>query len=205
MEKSLDQNTVKRKSIILRDRVDNPSELSQSLLMSTQLVSTLPTVVGVNPTFPLNEFQIKFLSMLLTRKGQFMRVSWKREMKVRKGTTSLIEKVVVAVCRAGIEYDNREIVQEKRESGELPAENAGLPWGQWLVYPYVISHKGQLYIRLYPATGMKAHREFFLNGISARREEIEALCLASEFRDDAEEPLCFTVKLESIANAEIHT
>lgn len=164
--------------------------------------TTIPApVVGVPPTFPLNAFQIEFVAKLFQQKGQFMRVVWARDLKTRKGVTSTVRKIVVAVCRAGIEYDNRAIVQEKRAVGDLPAENQGLPWGNWLRYPYIIEHKGTLYVRLYPSVGSRAHAEYFLNGVSARREEIEPLCLASEFRDDDTPPDCFTVKLENIQKA----
>ena len=121
-------------------------------------------------------------------------------MKTRKGTASIVEKMVSGVFRAGINYDNKQSVQDKRESGELPAVNAGLPWGQWLIFPHVISHKGNLYLRIYPANQNQVKSEYFLNGISARREEIEPLCLASEFTE-RESVECMTIKLENVQTA----
>lgn len=52
-----------------------------------------------------------------------------------------LRKVVTAVCLTGAEYANlRE--NKDRETGPLP-------WGEWKVAPFVITHKGQDYARLY--------------------------------------------------------
>lgn len=164
---------------------------------SVPFVSTaIPSLESFNLTGEMISFLLSFLSV----KGQFFSIVWRRPMKTRKGVSSLVEKMVSGVFRAGINYDNKASVQEKRESGELPAVNAGLPWGQWLVFPHIISHKGNLYLRIYPANANQVKAEYFLNGESARLEEIEPLCLASEFqeRGDVE---CMTVTLSHVKTA----
>lgn len=132
--------------------------------------------------------------------GTNRRVTWERVLKTRKGVNHVVTKRTTAVVRAGINYDSRAVVIEGREDGSLPAENAGLPWGEWVEFPIHIRHKGADYIRLYPASlrDMPCVVEYAIDGVPATRNEVEPLCLASEFRKDGEEPLCFTVKAENI-------
>ena len=139
------------------------------------------------------------LSELEAHKAQNILAVWKRPMKTRKGVEQICEKLTEAVVRGGIDYDNRGIVKMKRELGELPEESAGLPWGEWKQFPYWISHKETDYLRLYPSSSnTPAKVKYFLDGKEATKEEIEPLCLASEFPKKEEIPLCFTIKSDSL-------
>ncbi len=140
-------------------------------------------------------------SILGNRKGQNVKAIWGKTMKTRKGITHIVEKLTSLVVRAGIDYDNMGLVQEKREAGELPAENAGLPWGQWAEFPFHIEHKGTDYARFYPASGLEftPKVEYYLDGLQVEKSAIVEFCLASEFPKAGEEkPLCFTVKAENV-------
>lgn len=143
-----------------------------------------------------SDLAVDILNRAMGRKGQFVGLLWVRPMAVRKGIESVVTKEVRTVARVGIEYDNQAAVIEGRASGDLPPENAGLPWGKWLHYPYLIEHKGNLYFRLYPVNGTKAKTVYRLNGQIARREEIEGLCLAKEFYE--KESACFTLNLSHL-------
>ena len=138
---------------------------------------------------------------LFSRQGQFSGVLWRRILKCRKGVSSLVTKEVRTCVRAGIDYDKRQAVQEARAEGALPSVNAGLPWGEWFAFPYVITHKGAYYLRLYPVNvGDKSraprvvYRE---NGAVSTRERAKELCLASEFGETTE-GTCYTLKAESL-------
>lgn len=140
-------------------------------------------------------------------------VEWVRPVKVKKSCQDKITKSVKAVGRMKIDYDNLKSVQAKRESGELPAENAGLPWGFW-VSPCVIGmNKGlkkedplystvlpstEFYLRLYNGTSDKVRPEvhFFRNGVEVSKESIDGDILASE--KDSEHGDCFTCKFENM-------
>jgi hypothetical protein len=145
------------------------------------------------------------------RKGANLAAVWNRPLKTRKGVEDVITKRVEIVVRGGISYDNREVVKESREDGTLPAENAGLPWGEWAEYPIHITHKGADYVRMYPASGVDfttnkpfvAHTEYFKNGVKVEKSDIEGVCLASEFRKEDEAPLCYTIKLENIESIRV--
>lgn len=134
----------------------------------------------------------------LTPKGANIVLEWSRGVKTRKGVTDTIRKSVRMVGRIGIEYDSQKAVVAKRESGELPAENAGLPWGRWECYPWLIEHKGNHYIRLYNGTSklVKPKVEFTINGKPCDREAIESKLLASELAEKTGD--CFTCKVEDM-------
>lgn len=146
----------------------------------------------------MNIIDIK--NILKAHKGSNLRAIWGKTLKTRKGVTDIVEKVTGIVVRGGIDYDNLSIVKEKRESGDLPSENAGLSWGEWLEFPIHITHKGTDYARFYPASGIDfpVKVEYYLNGELATKEQVEPLCLASEFPKREDTPLCYTVKAENV-------
>jgi hypothetical protein len=139
----------------------------------------------------------EILVSVMSKKGQFGRARWRKALKTRKGVQGKVEKVTSMSIRAGVDYDSMKVVKEKRESGELPAENAGLPWGQWVEFPYLIAHKDKHYLRLYPNGNGKIETQYFLNGSPATMEEISSYVLASEL-PKGEKPDCITVSLENI-------
>jgi len=127
-------------------------------------------------------------------KGANIILAWTRECKVKKSCSDVVSKSVRAVGRMGIDYDNMAIVKEKRENGELPAESAGLPWGTWYAFPYLIEHKGNYYLRLYKGTGTaKAHTTYYRNGIETSFDNVENDLLSSEKGKKTGD--CFNVKI----------
>lgn len=116
-----------------------------------------------------------------TPKGSNIVLEWVRDMDTRKGIEVPFSKSVRMVGRMGIEYDNLKAVEAKRESGELPAVNAGLPWGQWSEYPWLIEHKGNYYVRLYNGTSasVKPEVHFFKSGVETTLREIEPAYFAA--------------------------
>jgi hypothetical protein len=140
-------------------------------------------------------------TIVKTRKGSNLSVVIEKPLKTKKvHGGNQIKKTTRLVIRGGVEYDNIGLVQEKREDGSLPSENAGLPWGEWAEYPLHITHKGTDYARFYPASGIGFTPKvaYFLNGIQVEKSVIEPLCLASEFSKNETEPLCFTIKSENV-------
>jgi len=138
--------------------------------------------------------------MVLVQKGRNVVIEWERNAKTFKGVSDKVTKAVRMVGRIGIEYDNMKVVKEKRESGELPSENAGLPWGKFEIYPYMIEHKEERYLRLYKGTDARVSPKvaWFKNGIEVDKEEVAPLLLASEF--NSKESDCFTVKVRDITD-----
>lgn len=144
-----------------------------------------------------------YINIVSDKKGANLSAEWKRPMKVRKTAGEIsVEKVTKCVVRGGIDYDNIGVVKEGREDGTLPQENAGLPWGEWIAFPFHIAHKGNDYLRLYPASGIEftPKTTYYLNGEEVGKDIVEPLCLASEFKVNEQKPLCFTIKAESLVS-----
>jgi hypothetical protein len=138
---------------------------------------------------------------LLKLKGQFVRIAIKREMKTRKGMPTIIKSSKLTV-RIGVDYSNIASVKEKRENGDLPSqEESTLPWGHWVdgLFPYVIEHKGEYYVRCTVVNNPNSHSEthYFINGQEKSRDEIESMCLASEFKDRDDLDV-FNVKMSNL-------
>lgn len=135
------------------------------------------------------------LSML---PGANYRVQWKRDMKTRKGVTAHCEKIVSCLVRAGVDYDAMKSVQAKRQAGELPQANAGLPWGEWVLFPRVIGHKGTLYFRFSrPSFAADMSIAFLRDGQPVAKELLRGDCLASEFQE-RQDLDCLTLKLDTL-------
>lgn len=138
------------------------------------------------------------LETFLSRKGQFAGLIWSRPLKTRKEFAGLsVTKSVRCVAQVGVNYDNRASVQAARESGAAPAENAGLPWGQWKIFPFVITHKGADYLRIYPVANRAPKVIYRIDGAIVSKEDARKVCLASEFSESAAHA-CFTVNAASV-------
>ena len=137
------------------------------------------------------------LDLLLSRKGQIVTLVTERDCRVRKGRDP-ISKRSEFQARVGVVYDNIQAVKDKRASGELPEENAGLPWGEWVLFPYVIHHKGEYYVRC--TTLPSGHRKspvYTQNGQVITQAQAQADCLASEFAKGTAGDV-FNVKVSSL-------
>ena len=139
---------------------------------------------------------------IATAKGVNVKLAWERDCKTKKDCTDIIRKRTNTVGRVGIDYNNRAIVQQLRESGDLPSEEQPI-WhgkGQWVNFPYVLRHivTNQKYLRLYQGTNENAKPsvQFFRNGQLVGKSELEDILLASEKRHDTS--LCFCVKIEDM-------
>lgn len=139
------------------------------------------------------------LQTFLAKRGQFLSVTWQRPVKTLKAFAGLnIQKRVEAhSVRAGVNYDAMNNVQEKRENGELPVVNQGLPWGEWEIFPHVIKHKTNRYFRFSTAGNSTFKRQFLLDGEPVEFDSIKEMILASE-KTEKDELDVFNVKEESV-------
>lgn len=137
------------------------------------------------------------LQTLLSRKGQIVTLVTERDCKVRKGMDP-VRKRSEFQCRVGVNYDNIQAVKDKRADGTLPAENAGLPWGQWVEFPYVIEHKGEYYVRCTVLrNNFRKAATYSVHGDEITKEQAQIMCLASEFREGDDNDV-FNIKLSSV-------
>ena len=135
---------------------------------------------------------------VLSKTGQFAGFLWVRPVKTRKGVNAEVVKIVRCVGRLGVDYSKRKEVIAARESGELPSTPQPLPWGAWLLFPYLITHKDALYVRIYPVEGRMPKVIYKIDGRIASKAEAQALCLASEFGEVNDRIGCMTLRAESL-------
>jgi hypothetical protein len=133
------------------------------------------------------------------KKGTFTTLSVSRPAKVRATCTDEISKISrYTNVRFGISYDNISQTIHKREEGELPSENQGLPWGQWENFPFTITHKGIRYLRFY-ATKDNIKTIWLKNGEVVQKSEILDELLSSEkSTKPLDNILTLTIKEENI-------
>lgn len=144
---------------------------------------------------------MKHLEKLMTAQaGGFISCVWQRDCKTRKGVSSRVEKRVAAhSLQFAAAYDNRATVQEKRQNGELPAENQGLRGFQWEVFPRILRAEktGKLYARLNVTKATRFSTVYFLDGKRADKSTVAPLLLASEI-SKGEIPLVLNVGVENL-------
>ena len=132
------------------------------------------------------------------KNGTWVSILWEKELKTRKGIEAVITKKTEAVLRMGVSYDNKASVQEKRENGELPSENQGLPYGTWYMFPMIIEHKGNYQLRVTTSQNTKYDTHYFMNGVEVKKDEIRELVLKSEVESNGERPEVFNIKIENV-------
>lgn len=86
------------------------------------------------------------------------RVTWHSTVKgaaAHKHRT--LRKITSCLVMRGAEYANLSEVKASKAGAATPsggaAQDGGLPWGEWDVYPHIITHKGTDYARLYVLDG----------------------------------------------------
>ena len=142
----------------------------------------------------------KIETVLVSRKGQFSRAAWSRACKTLKTCTATIIKTTVMTVRAGIEYDAMKAVKEARENGDLPAENAGLAWGSYDIYPYVRVNdaKDTRYAQLYPSRDINTHVVYHMDGVQVAYDDIVGVLYSKEKRNENGFVRCITVKMNDM-------
>jgi hypothetical protein len=132
----------------------------------------------------------KFLDRI-GKAGQFAQVTWQSLVKTPAKSEIVVVKQSIATVRAGIEFQNL-AQNSERITGPLP-------WGKWLFDPWVITHKGGLYYRLYLTDGWKVAQTFTIDGAPATKAEAQAVTLPSAWPKRTGEPvMTFTPKAENV-------
>lgn len=133
------------------------------------------------------------------KKGTFRTACWQKECKLKKAykADNSVYKISVGTVRLGVTYDNISNVQEKRENGELPEKNQGLPWGEWYEFPYIIKYKNDFYLRLSLVKDNPIKSKYYINGTDTDYNSIENMLLASEKKSDKSVDV-ITVKIDNI-------
>ena len=148
---------------------------------------------------------------ILNSKGSFVKARWKSQPKPAGAFKQFsLEKITEGVVRAGIDYSNLSAVKLEVEAGNRNPVGE-LPWGQWKIdedgesmFPYVIEHKGEDYIRLYPSEGQNHHcsSTYYVDGVQVSKEDFAKYLTPSEAKKlldtESTQPLCFTIKAKNV-------
>ena len=140
---------------------------------------------------------------LLALKGQIVTITTARDVKYRKDSGAIAQTVKVSTfqCRMGVNYDNLKVVQEKREDGSLPAENAGLNGMEWVQFPHLLRgiKSGKYQMRCTSFAGNASKVAFVRNGAEITRDEALVGVLASELPKDDRSDV-FNITVDSITH-----
>lgn len=143
------------------------------------------------------EYNKVYASVMSKKKGSFTTITYRKKLKTLKMYSGLnVEKLCTATVRFGVTYDNIGNVIEKRRVGVLPSVNAGLSWGEWDVPGYFIGYKGSKYLRCTKVPGTAVSEAYFVDGASAKKEDIIPLCQKSEFSNRDND--VFTINVDNI-------
>ncbi len=145
--------------------------------------------------------QQEIIAKLLSKKGQFASISYRRPLKLLKTYVNegrVGEKLVSLTVRCGVDYSNLQSTIEKVESGQISG-NSSLVSREWVLFPYLLKSltTGKLLFRFYPVGNSKVHTRYFLDGAEIPEESVPTYCLKSEWSGKDSQP-CFDLPIESI-------
>ena len=121
--------------------------------------------------------------------GAFQSVTWKSEKtaaSAHKKAGIVLTTETSATVRAGIDFANLASEKEREEIGALP-------WGEWENFPHTLTHKGERYVRLYPAKNGTISTRYFVNGKETTKEHFQSFQRPSDIASGGEKK-CFNVK-----------
>ena len=137
-----------------------------------------------------------FLSVL-KRNGAFRTFQWTTTAKQSKASerevgVKVLTKTTTATVRTGVEYKNL--------AENLDRETGALPWGEWFLYPFVVTHKGNYYGRIY-AKRDTVRSIYFVDGTEVDRAEwlsFQPPSAAKQREDNGSNTLTLTIKLDNL-------
>ncbi len=168
---------------------------------------TLNIQEKIDNVFHRNPGKIEILAAFFNMiPGAVYRLAWVRKVKMLKAYSHCeILKHCACPVRAGLNYDNMGAVIAGRDNGTLPEENQGLPWGEWEVYPRVILHNDENYLRFYTAPENFGKPSVYFVDLSTGNEITRASlqdCASKSEWAESQISTCFTLKLETLVSLE---
>ena len=143
-----------------------------------------------------------YLDTILADGIDTRRVTWQSQVKpaAAHGARSL-RKITTCMVMRGAEYGNLAEVKVAKSgatgtTGAL-AQDGGLPWGEWDVYPHIITHKGTDYARLYVIDGT-INTTYTVDGEVVTRDEFNVYLTPSAANAGRPTGGTVTVKIDNI-------
>lgn len=118
------------------------------------------------------------LQTFLSRKGQFATLDKRKRFKkseLRPDFKNIdLECITTGISvKCGCDYTHLKGNEDK--------EGSTLPWGKWIIFPYVIEHLGKIYFRFTTVRGSKHKKKFILNKKEIGDDEAKKYILPSYF------------------------
>lgn len=144
----------------------------------------------------LHQNSASFLNAVSSKKGQFIELSFKSDGKPSKDHKGrILEKRTVGIYRTGVNFANLSSVKEAIANGER-GEVQPLIWGSWKVFPFVIEHKGEEYLRITTSKSIPKVN-YFVDGIEVSKDHYLSMLPPSE-RKPSEPSEVFTIKAKNL-------
>lgn len=160
---------------------------------------TMNTTTTTTTTAPaLTAEASALVSHLSEGNGQFRTATFKSNPKPAaafKGVS--LEKVTSMVVRTGIDFSNLTSVKDGIAAGER-GEVQSLPWGVWAKFPFIISHKGEEFVRLTLAPNSRPSTIFKVDGVEVSREEFAKFLTPSDAKGSDKPVEVITVKMKNL-------
>lgn len=121
-------------------------------------------------------------SKLLSKKGDTVSVTVERNMKMRKDQP-VVTRSSTFECKIGANIDHTHT----------------LAWGEWLEFPYTITHKDELYMCC--SNHSDAVTRYAIDGVTVSDDIVKDMCLASEFKSTLASDV-FYLKASNVVNVE---
>lgn len=134
--------------------------------------------------------------LFLSKRGQIVKVTYHKPLKTLKQYSyHSIERVTKRTARVGIDYSNTASAKLKRQVEAIERAHP-LPWGEWKLFPFVISHRGSNYLRFYKAPNEWKMVGYLLDGKSVSAMDIVHMLYKGELDEGDQE--VFNIKEENI-------
>jgi hypothetical protein len=161
-------------------------------------VTPTPTTKKNQMTNLTNAKSIAFVEACNSRKGQFIDLSFTSSpspSKEYKG--KVLTKMTKGIFRTGINFANLKAVKVGIEAGER-GEVQSLPWGDWAVFPLVITNKGNEYLRITVSPAHKPTSTFFVDGVEVSKEHFESHLPPSARKPSETPTLVFNIQADNL-------
>ena len=119
---------------------------------------------------------VELVKFLETIKGcEFVVADTTTDVKMNKTNNpyyNRVTKKVVAEYMFNAEYESSVNRRLNKEGLDNKFKSEGLKYGEWVHYKKVLTHKGELYLRLYPLKDKVFEKEYYIDNRLATPEEI---------------------------------
>lgn len=141
-------------------------------------------------THPLSDAAKRYLAAINAPGISTIAVQWTSTVAPaakHKGTA--LTKETTAIVMVGAEYADL-AVNNDREVGDLP-------WGEWSVRPFIVTHRGADYVRMY-CMDRSVRTTYKVNGEVVDRDAFNGFLTPSAAKAKRPNGGCITVKAENV-------